>query len=173
MEQKIIRVDVPSGIDLNHTIKAVTDALCLSENVTQDEYNLVERMLEQLRDYGSMKIAAIWSTEDVLWKAEEMDVELTEEDAEWILSEVDRHQDSSLGITWTNIEYEIEEYLAVATYTYAESDDPTATIDNMTLKQVTKFIEQHNELFGTTYKSVKEFNEGEAAENGIRRIYIK
>lgn len=173
MKQKIIRVDVPSGIDLNHTIKAVADAILLSDNVTQEEYNLVERMLEQLRDYGSMKIAAIWSTEDVFWKAQEMDVELTEEDAERILSEVDRHQDSSLGITWEDIGYEIEEYLAMATYTYEESDDPDATINDMTLRQVLKFIEEHNEYFGTNYKSVKEFNEGEDTANGIRRFYIK
>jgi len=43
-------VRVPDGIDLSHAIQAVTDALYLPENVTQDEYNLVEHMLEQLRD---------------------------------------------------------------------------------------------------------------------------
>jgi hypothetical protein len=60
----------------------------------------------------------------------------------------------------------------MTTYTYTESDDPTATVSGMSMQQVFKLIEQHNELFETDYRSVKEFNEGEAAANGIRRIYI-
>jgi len=58
------------------------------------------------------------------------------------------------------------------TYTYTESDDPTATISGMSMQQVFKLIEQHNELFGTNYKNIKQFNDGEDAANGIRRIYM-
>ena len=49
-----------------------------------------------------------WSTEDVLGKAEEMDVELTEEQADVILDNIERSHDASVGINWDVIEYHIE-----------------------------------------------------------------
>lgn len=49
-----------------------------------------------------------WSTEDVLGKAEEMDIELTEEQADVILDNIERSHDASVGINWDVIEYHIE-----------------------------------------------------------------
>lgn len=49
-----------------------------------------------------------WSTEDVLGKAEEMDIELTEEQADAILDNIERSHDASVGINWDVIEYHIE-----------------------------------------------------------------
>lgn len=49
-----------------------------------------------------------WSTEDVLGKAEEMDIELTEEQADVILDNIERYHDASIGINWDVIEYHIE-----------------------------------------------------------------
>ena len=43
-----IEVNVPDGVDLDHAYQAVTDALYLPQNVTQEEYNLVASMLNQL-----------------------------------------------------------------------------------------------------------------------------
>jgi hypothetical protein len=43
-----IEVNVPDGLDLDHAYQSVTDALYLPHNVTQDEYNLVASMLNQL-----------------------------------------------------------------------------------------------------------------------------
>ena len=48
MEKITIEVEIPKGLDLKHTLKAVTDALYLPENVTQKEYSLVESMLDKL-----------------------------------------------------------------------------------------------------------------------------
>jgi hypothetical protein len=48
MAKVIIEVTIPDGIDLNHTIQSVLDALYLPENVTQQEYDLVESMLDSL-----------------------------------------------------------------------------------------------------------------------------
>jgi len=49
-----------------------------------------------------------WSTEDVLGKAEEMDIELTEEQADAILDNIERSHDACVGINWDVIEYHIE-----------------------------------------------------------------
>lgn len=43
-----IEVNVPDGVDLDHAYQSVTDALYLPHNVTQDEYNLVASILNQL-----------------------------------------------------------------------------------------------------------------------------
>jgi hypothetical protein len=48
MAKATIEVIIPDGIDLNHTIKSVLDALYLPENVTQQEYDLVESILDSL-----------------------------------------------------------------------------------------------------------------------------
>ena len=43
-----IEVNVPDGVDLDHTYQAVTDALYLPQNVTQLEYTMVSSILNQL-----------------------------------------------------------------------------------------------------------------------------
>lgn len=43
-----IEVEVPEGVDLDHAYQSVTDALYLPHNVTQEEFNLVASMLNQL-----------------------------------------------------------------------------------------------------------------------------
>jgi hypothetical protein len=43
-----IEVNVPDGVDLDHTYQAVTDALYLPKSVTQQEYTMVSSMLNQL-----------------------------------------------------------------------------------------------------------------------------
>lgn len=43
-----IEVNVPDGVDLDHAYQSVTDALYLPHNVTQEEYNLVASILNQL-----------------------------------------------------------------------------------------------------------------------------
>jgi hypothetical protein len=43
-----IEVNVPEGVDLDHTYQAVTDALYLPQSVTQQEYTLVSSILNQL-----------------------------------------------------------------------------------------------------------------------------
>jgi hypothetical protein len=43
-----IEVDVPDGMDLDHTYQAVTDATYDLPHVTQEEYALISSMLNQL-----------------------------------------------------------------------------------------------------------------------------
>lgn len=59
-----------------------------------------------------MKTIAIkWGTEDVLWQAEQLDLELTEEQADDILESLENKHDASVGINWDVISYYIEDYL--------------------------------------------------------------
>ena len=59
-----------------------------------------------------MKTIAIkWSTEDVLWQAEQLDLELTEYQADDILESLENRHDASIGINWDVISYYIEDYL--------------------------------------------------------------
>jgi hypothetical protein len=59
-----------------------------------------------------MKTIAIkWCTEDVLWQAEQLDLELTENQADDILESLENKHDASIGINWDVISYYIEDYL--------------------------------------------------------------
>ena len=59
-----------------------------------------------------MKTISIkWSTEDVLWQADNLDIELTEEQAEDILESLAECHDASIGINWDVISFYIEDYL--------------------------------------------------------------
>lgn len=59
-----------------------------------------------------MQVISIkWSTEDVLNKAKEMGIELTEKQADTILYNIEYYHDASVGINWDVIEFQIENYL--------------------------------------------------------------
>lgn len=54
-----------------------------------------------------MEIKITWSTYDVLVKAQEMGIELTEARANFILLQMERYHDASIGINWDVIESHI------------------------------------------------------------------
>lgn len=47
-----------------------------------------------------MEINIIWCTEDVLHEAEELGVELTEDEANDVLIRMEEKHDASIGISW-------------------------------------------------------------------------
>ena len=53
--------------------------------------------------YGRKKIAAVWSTDDVLAVAEQNGFEITEDDAEEVLELIDQNHDANVGINWDGI----------------------------------------------------------------------
>lgn len=57
-------------------------------------------------------------------------------------------------------------------YNYIELDDLDSSIYGLTIEEVKKIIEEHNEFFDTEYKTIEEFNYGEQQANGIRQIEI-
>ena len=52
-----------------------------------------------------------WATEDVLGKADEMGIKLTENEADKILNQLLRLHDAELGINWLVIENYIQEHI--------------------------------------------------------------
>ena len=57
-----------------------------------------------------MEINITWCTEDVLHTAEEMDISLTEKEADEILLMVEKNHDANMGICWDTIRFHISEY---------------------------------------------------------------
>ncbi len=53
---------------------------------------------------------ALWIRGDVIGKAKEMGFAITDEAADDILDDIDRHHDCELGITWDTLECYIEDY---------------------------------------------------------------
>jgi len=52
-----------------------------------------------------------WSTPDVLGVAENMDIELTEQEADKILDSLEYYHDAELGINWLVIENYIQQHI--------------------------------------------------------------
>ena len=51
-----------------------------------------------------------WSTDDILLKANRLDIELTELEADEILTDLERHHDAEIGINWDVIGSYIYQY---------------------------------------------------------------
>jgi hypothetical protein len=51
-----------------------------------------------------------WCTDDVIFQADNMDIELTEEQADDILDDLAHYHDASIGINWDVISFHIENY---------------------------------------------------------------
>jgi hypothetical protein len=56
------------------------------------------------------KISIIWATEDVIMRAEELGIELTEQEADEILDDLLRHHDCQIGICWDTVGIYINQY---------------------------------------------------------------
>jgi hypothetical protein len=55
-------------------------------------------------------ITIYWHTEDVLALAKEINIELTEQEADKIMGDIERYQDASIGINWDVIRTHIWEF---------------------------------------------------------------
>jgi hypothetical protein len=51
-----------------------------------------------------------WCTEDVLMQAENLDIKLTEDQADEILESLGDNHDATIGINWDVISFYIEDY---------------------------------------------------------------
>ena len=51
----------------------------------------------------------LWQTADLMGTAKELDIELTDEEANNIVEDMERHIDSELGVTWTTVQCAIED----------------------------------------------------------------
>mgnify|MGYP003113814818 FL=1 len=65
-----------------------------------------------------MEINITWSTEDVLHQAKEKGVNLTEDEANEILLQMERKHDADIGISWTTIDVYIDDLVDARDYSY-------------------------------------------------------
>ena len=65
-----------------------------------------------------MEIHIGWSTEDVLQRAKDNDVKLTEDEANSILLEMQRDYDADVGINWETIDVYVDDLVDVRDYSY-------------------------------------------------------
>ena len=65
-----------------------------------------------------MEIHIGWSTEDVLQRAKDNDVKLTEDEANSILLEIQRDYDADVGISWGTIDVYIDDLVDERDYSY-------------------------------------------------------
>ena len=59
-----------------------------------------------------MKIHITWDTVDVLDTAKQMEVKLTEEEANDVLFTIEHNHDANFGITWDTIEWTIQDLVS-------------------------------------------------------------
>ena len=59
-----------------------------------------------------MEICIVWSTQDVLETAKNMDVDITAEEADEVLMTVEHNHDANYGISWDNIEWAIQDLIS-------------------------------------------------------------
>ena len=53
----------------------------------------------------------VWQTDDVIGKANEMGFEMSQEDAESVIGDIDRSSDCEYGITWETIRHHVDEWV--------------------------------------------------------------
>ncbi len=72
----------------------------------------VEEAKRRLTGVEGHVAVAIWTRADVMERAEILSIPLTDEDADNILDDIDRKQDSELGIIWITLDVYIQDYVA-------------------------------------------------------------
>ncbi len=84
-----------------------------STGAVQKELTLsVQDAIKRLIECGDQNVCiAIWSDDDVIDRARAKGYLLTGEQCGKILTQVDRKQDASEGITWASIDEEVSEYI--------------------------------------------------------------
>ncbi len=59
---------------------------------------------------GKIVLRDDWHIEDVMQVAEQMGIEITEDDAEWVLNDLADNFDANIGINWDVIEMALQNY---------------------------------------------------------------
>jgi len=86
----------------------------MEDILTEDELTLstsnpVREARELLKDKGYF-VDSLWCYEDIIGTGENMDIEITEEQAKEIMELMGRRHDATIGVNWDFIEVIIEEY---------------------------------------------------------------
>lgn len=74
----------------------------------------VNELIKRLRNTykpDDVIVAHIWQPEDVIMRADERGIEITQEEAEDAILDIEHHLDCELGITWITIDCAIDNIL--------------------------------------------------------------
>ncbi len=88
----------------DHILEEMADAVAFELKVTSNN------VLGVLNCYWQDKIAQVWQVDDMLESARRAGKPITRTDAAGLLHNVVDHLDSSMGISWTNLDVALEDY---------------------------------------------------------------
>lgn len=100
MEQIIITVETAN--EASEIVSLLSDA---------EETERLDFAFNVERKEVNSTIDVTWSTFDVLFKAEEMEIDLTQDQAVEILQNIKKSHDCENGITWETIKQGIESFI--------------------------------------------------------------
>lgn len=84
-------------------------ALVKKNIISEDNKEIAIKIIEK---QWKNQIAIVWGTEDILTKAKEKEIKLTEKEARLILKNLQRNHDCEYGITWETIDTAIEFFVS-------------------------------------------------------------
>ena len=87
---------------INKMVNDMIEAGLITKKQSKAAYESIEKSWED-------KIAAVWTVDDVLGRADEIEYELTKEQAISVLEDTLEYHDSSYGINWDIIDKHIED----------------------------------------------------------------
>ena len=93
-------------------VEAMTDEIMealLDDGRIEESSPLIRGTVKKaLEDHWDGKIAHVWSIGDIASVAEQMDIELTEDEMREILATVDRRAEADVGINWSVLETHVQ-----------------------------------------------------------------
>lgn len=97
---------------LENALEMVGDELTCLETIVDMLPGHLQDAARRLIVYneGDEHVAvAIWSEQDVFERARENGLKVTREQAQEVIDQMDRHQDAEIGLTWTTIDYLLDD----------------------------------------------------------------
>ncbi len=70
----------------------------------------IDKAKEILKDSGYL-VDGLWQDDDVIERAKERDIEVTEEEAREILAHIGRKWDANYGISWDTLDYYTDDFI--------------------------------------------------------------
>jgi hypothetical protein len=89
---------------------AVVYDVFAGDEIEENVLDLKKHIQAALEEYWAGKIALVWCIEDVLDKADELGIALSNEEAENILDDIFDHHDCEMGVSWVTLGCAIEDY---------------------------------------------------------------
>ena len=85
------------------------ESLAKDDVITRLKQDIVD-LQDKLKDAEQFYCG--WCADDVMHRASEMDVKITQKEAEEIIDSVEHNFDASLGVSWDTIEWAIEDHVS-------------------------------------------------------------